>query len=38
MNLPSIPRSFFSGDCFDAYHVLGAHPWQGDRGGGLRRL
>ena len=32
MNLPSIPRSFFSGDCFDAYHVLGAHPWQGDRG------
>ena len=32
MNLPSIPRSFFSGDCFDAYHVLGAHPWQGDHG------
>ena len=32
MNLPSIPKSFFNGDCFDAYRILGAHPWQGDRG------
>ena len=29
MNLPSIPKSFFNGDCFDAYRILGAHPWQG---------
>ena len=28
MNLPSIPKSFFNGDCFDAYRILGAHPWQ----------
>ena len=26
MNLPSIPKSFFNGDCFDAYRILGAHP------------
>ena len=26
MNYPAIPREFFNGDCFDAYHVLGAHP------------
>ena len=32
MNLPSIPKSFFNGDCFDAYRILGAHPWQGDHG------
>ena len=25
MNLPSIPKSFFNGDCFDAYRILGAH-------------
>ena len=24
MNLPSIPKSFFNGDCFDAYRILGA--------------
>ena len=22
MNLPSIPKSFFNGDCFDAYRIL----------------
>ena len=46
MNLPSIPKSFFNGDCFDAYRILGAHPWQALRSlgsrchgcGGLRRL
>ena len=32
MNLPAIPKSFFNGDCFDAYRILGAHPWQGDHG------
>ena len=26
MNYPVIPRTFFSGDCFDAYRILGAHP------------
>lgn len=26
MNYPVIPRAFFSGDCFDAYRILGAHP------------
>ena len=26
MNYPAIPREFFNGDCFDAYHILGAHP------------
>ncbi len=26
MNFPAIPRTFFSGDCFDAYRILGAHP------------
>ena len=29
MNLPSIPKSFFNGDCFDAYRILGAHPLAG---------
>ena len=24
MNLPAIPKSFFNGDCFDAYRILGA--------------
>ena len=23
MNYPVIPRTFFSGDCFDAYRILG---------------
>ena len=32
MNLPSISKSFFNGDCFDAYRILGAHPRQGDHG------
>ena len=26
MNFPTIDRSFFAGECFDAYRVLGAHP------------
>ena len=26
MNYPVIPRTFFNGDCFDAYRILGAHP------------
>lgn len=32
------PQSFFN-DCFDAYRILGAHPWQGDwRRAGTRSL
>jgi len=27
MNFPTIDRSFFAGECFDAYRVLGAHPY-----------
>ena len=29
MNLPSIPKSFFNGDCFDAYRILGAQSLAG---------
>ena len=29
MEFPSIDRSFFLGDCFDAYRTLGAHPFPG---------
>ena len=32
MNFPTIDRSFFAGECFDAYRVLGAHPCQDDFG------
>ena len=28
MEFPSIDRSFFLGDCFDAYRTLGAHPFR----------
>ena len=38
MNFPTIDRSFFAGECFDAYRVLGAHPCRDDFGqeaGGL---
>ena len=28
MKFPSIDRSFFMGECFDAYRVLGAHPFE----------
>lgn len=26
MNFPAVPREFFTGECFDAYRYLGAHP------------
>ncbi|MGN0662036.1 MAG: alpha-amylase family glycosyl hydrolase, partial [Faecalibacterium sp.] len=29
MNYPAIPREFFTGECFDAYRFLGAHPCAG---------
>ena len=32
MNFPTIDRSFFAGECFDAYRVLGAHPCRDDFG------
>ena len=32
MNFPTIDRSFFAGECFDAYRVLGAHPFRDDFG------
>ena len=28
MEFPSIDRSFFLGDCFDAYRTLGSHPFR----------
>ena len=35
MNYPVIPRTFFSGDCFDAYRILGAHPCTDSNGAEL---
>ena len=32
MMYPSLPQSFFVGECFDAYRILGAHPAQGPHG------
>ena len=32
MNFPTIDRSFFAGECFDVYRVLGAHPCRDDFG------
>ena len=32
MNFPTIDRSFFAGECFDTYRVLGAHPCRDDFG------
>ena len=32
MKFPAISPSFFAGECFDAYRVLGAHPFQADNG------
>ena len=32
MKFPAISPSFFAGECFDAYRVLGAHPFRADNG------
>ena len=32
MMYSSLPQSFFVGECFDAYRILGAHPAQGPHG------
>ena len=32
MNFPAVPREFFTGECFDAYRYLGAHPCTGPDG------
>ena len=38
MNFPTIDRSFFAGECFDAYRVLGAHPCRDDFGQAVCRV
>ncbi len=38
MDFAPIPREFYTGDCFDAYRFLGAHPADGGAGGWFFRV